>query len=424
VTAADPGGYAPFAARLAAGGLVADPWLDGRPRFDPTPLSLSRQAHAALAAGAEAVAGVLDELAGIVAGAPALLEGFFGLTETQRLMWALSAPSWHGIARADMFVTADGPRCCELNCDTPSGQSDAVALGEAAGLGAEPARDPNRALERRFAGMLATYAARVIGPEAVPTVGIIYPTELTEDLGLIALYRRWLEARGARVVLGSPFNLTAAADGRAAVMDTPCDVLLRHYKTDWWGERLAVWADEAPLPDPEPLLGPLRVIARAALAGRLAVVNPFGAVVPQNKRALAFLWEERAGFSAEAQQAIARYIPYTVRLEAADRDALSREREGWVLKSDYGCEGEEVIVGAEVEPAVWRDALTLALPRRWVAQRRFEPRRDAAGEAVNYGVYLVAGRTAGLYARRSARATDRTAVNVAVRLVDGGEESP
>jgi hypothetical protein len=271
--------------------------------------------------------------------------------------------------------------------------------------------------------MLAAYAARVVGREAIPTVGIVYPTELTEDLGLVALYRRWLEARGARVVLGSPFNLRTANDGRAAVMDTPCDVILRHYKTDWWGERSPVWGDELPLPDPEPLLGPLRVIARATLAGRLAVVNPFGSVLPQNKRALAFLWEERGRFGAEAQEAIARYLPFTVRLEAADQQALGRERERWVLKSDYGCEGEEVIVGAEVEPAVWREALSLALPRRWVAQRRFEPYRNAAGEAVNYGVYLIAGRAAGLYARRAARATDRTAVNVAVRLSGRTEEA-
>jgi hypothetical protein len=413
-------GYAPFAARLAASGLVADPWLDGRPRFDPTPLALSRGEHAALAAAAEAVAAVHDELARIVAAEPALLESFFGMTEFQRLMWALSVPSssWHGIARADLFLTAEGRRCCELNCDTPSGESDAVALGEAAGFAGDPGRDPNAVLERRFVGLVGAFAARVVGPEAIPTVAILYPTELTEDLGLISLYRRWLETRGARVVLGSPYNLGESRDGRASVLGTPCDVILRHYKTDWWGERAPVWSDEAPFPDPEPLLGPLGVIARASLAGRLAVINPFGAVLPQNKRAFAFFWEERRRFSAEAQAAIDRYIPFTVRLEAADHAALAAERERWVLKSDYGCEGEEVIVGAEVDPAVWREALALALPRRWIAQRRFEARRDAAGQSVNFGVYLVAGRAAGLYARRSRTATDRGATSLAVELVD------
>jgi hypothetical protein len=412
--AANP--YLHFAARLTADGLVADPWLDGQPRFDPTVLVLPAAEQAALAAAAEGVAAIHDELCGIVVAEPALLTSFFGLTETQRLMWALSAPLWHGIARADVFLTDEGPRCCELNCDTPSGQSDAVALSAAAGLAGDAARDPNHGLERQFGGLVGAFAARLLGPQAAPTVAIVYPTELTEDLGLVLLYRRWLEARGARVVLGSPFNLGQAPDGRLTMFGTPCDILFRHYKTDWWGEREPVWLDEAPLPDPDPLSGPLRAVARATLAGRLAVVNPFGAVLPQNKRAFAFMWEERHRFSAAAQAAIARYLPWTVRLEVADRAALAREQACWVLKSDYGCEGEEVIVGAEVEAELWQESLAAARPGRWVAQRRFEARRDAAGEAVNFGVYLIAGRTAGLYARRSRLATDRSAVNVPVCL--------
>jgi hypothetical protein len=334
----------------------------------------------------------------------------------QRLMWTLSAPAWHGVARADVFLTADGPRCCELNCDTPSGQPEALALSAALGIAGDPARDPNHALPRRMVGMLGAFAARVSGTAAAPSVGIIYPTELTEDLALIALYRRWLEARGLGVVLGSPFNLRARRDGGVAVLDVPCDVILRHYKTDWWGERLPVWSDEAPLPDAEPLLQPLAVIARATLAGRLAVVNPFGAILPQNKRAMAFLWEHRDRLSETSQQAVERYIPFTIRLEAADRAALQRDRELWVLKSDYGCEGEEVVVGAEVEPALWRETLEKALPRRWIAQRRFIARCDGDGAAVNYGVYLVAGRAAGLYCRRARGATDRAALSVGARL--------
>jgi hypothetical protein len=239
---------------------------------------------------------------------------------------------------------------------------------------------------------------------------------MTEDLALVSLYRRWLEARGAQVVLGSPFNLGRGRDGRVTVLGTPCEVLVRHYKTDWWGERQPVWLDEPPLPDPEPLVEPLRAIARATLAGRLAVVNPFGAVLPQNKRALAFCWEERGRFSAGAQQAIDRFIPWTSRLEVADHAALLAQREDWVLKSDYGCEGDEVLVGAETPAETWREALAAARPGRWIVQRRFDPLRDAAGQAVNFGVYLIAGRAAGLYARRSRLATDRAAVSVPVAL--------
>src|SRR5262249_36170008 len=156
--------------------------------------------------------------------------------------------------------------------------------------------------------------------------------------------------------------------------------------TDWWGERLPVWRDEAPPPDDGPLLDPLRVIMAATLRRRVAVINPFGAVLPQNKRALAFLWEERSRFSEPARSAIARYVPETVRRGGAAGEGPGRERERWVLKSDYGGEGAGVVVGAEATEEDWARALALAIPERWIAQRHFEPRRDAAGTAVNHGV--------------------------------------
>ena len=33
------------------------------------------------------------------------------------------------LARADVFLTDEGPRVCEINCDTPSGEAEAVTLG-------------------------------------------------------------------------------------------------------------------------------------------------------------------------------------------------------------------------------------------------------------------------------------------------------
>jgi len=231
------------------------------------------------------------------------------------------------------------------------------------------------------------------------------------------LYERWLVARGARVVLGSPFNLQPAPDGRVALMGQPCDVFVRHYKTDWWAEREPVWLADPPFPDQEPLTQALALLLAAETDGKIAVLNPFGAIVPQNKRSLALLWEEQQRFSPEGQAAIGRYLPPTYRLETQSLPSLRQEREAWVLKSDYGCEGEETIVGRAATQAVWEESLAQAVPGRWIAQRCFEPVRDTSGCECNLGVYVIAGAACGLYARRSVGPTDATALSTAVRIV-------
>jgi hypothetical protein len=63
-------------------------------------------------------------------------------------------------------------------------------------------------------------------------------------------------------------------------------------------------------------------------------------------------------------------------------------------------------------------AMAEARPGHWVAQERFEAVTDAAGESVNWGVFVVAGEFAGLYARTQRGATEVRARSVPV-LVRG-----
>jgi len=255
-----------------------------------------------------------------------------------------------------------------------------------------------------------------------PRVGIVYPTELTEDFGQIALWQRLFAAEGWPVALGSPFNLAWTSEGRLTLLGQPCDVVIRHYKTDWWGERRPVWSDEPVFVDPEPLVGPLSAILAAVDRGLCAVVNPFGAVLTQNKRMMAFLWERLDDLSPAARAAVRTFIPFSTRLETANPQRLRDERDAWVLKSDYGCEGDEVVIGDDVTDAVWDEALRAALPGRWIAQRRFVPAADAEGRIANHGVYLVAGEPAGIYTRLSRGATDARAVSVPTLVGDGDAE--
>jgi glutathionylspermidine synthase len=232
---------------------------------------------------------------------------------------------------------------------------------------------------------------------------------------VIRLYKRWAETVARRVVLGSPYNLELAEDGALTLFDEPIDLIVRHYKTDWWGERASAWDDEV-LSDEEPLSGPLGAVLECAIDRRVSVMNPFGSVLPQNKRSMAFMWERIHRFSTRSQSIIERHVPVTSRFESMHKEQLRVQKDTWVLKSDYGAEGEEVVVGRFTDDVTWQASLDHARNGHWVAQRYFEALGPTAGEATNYGVYVIAGRAAGVYARVQAGPTDDRALSAAVLI--------
>jgi glutathionylspermidine synthase len=403
--------YDELADRLLATGILSDPWLEGRPRFRARPILLARPAALMLATAAEGLAEAYGELVSMIAQDESLLDDF-PLTPCQRWMWRSAKSAWHGIARADVFLTRSGPMICEINSDTPSGEAEAVLLNRATKQ--DGIADPNAGMEDRFCSMVARVGSAIgtrvqgwggFARKRPLTVGIIYPTELTEDLSMVRLYRRWFESRGWRVVLGSPFNLRRTKDGGAALFDHPCDVFVRHYKTDWWGEREVVRDDEEAFRDPKPLIDQLRVLIDAQSLGRCAVINPFGAVITQNKLSMALMWERIDHFSSAAQAIIRRHLPLTRRLDRVPMGER-KDKDRWVLKSDYGCEGAEVIMGKACTPEQWEHALLHAVASRWVLQERFEPLADEEETSINYGVYLIEGRAAGFFSRVQQGATD------------------
>jgi len=405
------------ASRLKASGVVFDPWFDGAPRFRAEPMLIGASQWQQLKQAAEHVAACHEGVAQLCLRDPTILDEL-GLTPYQKAMWASSAPLWHGIARADVFLTPDGMAVCELNSDTPTGEPEAVVSSALAAATRPACVDPNAEMQQRFVWLVEAMRRAIPEKSELRSVGIVYPTELTEDLGMITLYHKWLVDAGYRVTLGSPFNLQEKGPTEVMLWDAPCDVIVRHYKTDWWGERESVWKDEDEYPDKAPLEGALGILVRAAIDGRVAVINPFGSVVTQNKRAMAVMWEHKDRLPEQVQEAIERYVPRTARLETLATEELALQREQWVLKSDYGCEGDQVVIGRDCTDAEWKQTLDKTAGQRWVAQRRFDAPGDEAGVVVNYGVYLVAGEACGLLCRAQAGATDPAAV-VIPALVEG-----
>ncbi len=393
-----PDGYEAFARRIASSGILTDPWIDGEPRFREEPLVVTGAEQRALYRAAEDVAAVYDELCILVVERPALLDDFFGLTPWQKAMWLSSAPLWHGIARADLFLTDQGIAIAELNSDTPTGEAEAVILSALAVETRPDAVDPNRELGDRFCEVVETLASRFVDAPSAHAVGFVYPTEFTEDLSVVRLYRRWLEERDWEVILGSPYNLGWDARG-PLLFGRPFSVLLRHYKTDWWGERGSVWDDEK-IADADALEGPLRMALTASLERKAAVVNPFGSVLPQNKRAMAFMWEHLGDFSPRAQEIIRQHVPESARLETlstgaprggargvGDQERLRGRGRGGAPRALHPRPGVAVGAGARARGAVDRAAV---LPRARGArggdrESRRVPRRRGSGGALCAG---------------------------------------
>jgi glutathionylspermidine synthase len=408
--------YAAFARAIYETGVLSDPWLDGNERFGLRGVVLPARRARALVVAAERVAYVHQELVQVLVENPALLTEFYRLTPSQHAMWASSGGLWHGMARADLFICEDERiACCELNSDTPSGQPEAFILNQllyaAHREEGDGVQDPNAALGARYIAMLRQSHEKTTPSRPLAGVGIVYPTELSEDLAMITLFARWLEAAGIAVVRGSPFNLRRTSRG-IEVLGVPVDLIVRHYKTDWWGERVPVWNDAASYPDPEPLDRPLGALLSAEASGEVTVVNPFGSVVTQNKLSLAFFWEEQKRFSHPARSWIRKYIPETYRMERVGAARLLAEQESWVLKSDYGCEGEETVCGAFVNEDIWQRTIEQARPEHFVAQRFFRVLPDESGRLANYGVYLLGGSAAGFFTRLSRQGTGYAALTV------------
>lgn len=421
--------YASFAEALQRTNRISDPWLDGKERFRLAPIILPESTYLRLCEAAERIGALYDELCTIILKTPSLLD-FFSLTPYERLMWFASGGEWHGIARLDLFLLADGTiRTCEMNSDTPSGEAEAVLLNDivfAAMPHQQALVNPNAHFIHSFSTMVKSFSttyphdSQPQGHSSKQRIGIVFPTEQPEDLSMMLCYHEWLTAAGFEVVLGSPYNLHMLGDSSAAMFDEKIDILLRHYKTDWWAERESVWLDGADFPDPDPLHRELAIALEAASNGRLRIVNPFGAVLTQNKITMAFFYQFPELFSSFAQETIHRYIPPTQRLCDIDEETRQKnllgKQHNYVLKSDYGCEGDEVIVGQNVTADIWQRSVQQAIPTRWIVQEFFDAAPTQDGYIPNYGVYLLGGKARGIYTRLAPTQTDYRSLSVATFL--------
>lgn len=368
---------AAWAKRLDALRFTFGKWdlhVAGRPTVPRGALVLSAREHAEVVRAAEALYALADRAQDRWS-ADADATRALGVPPALVPLARAERPAGR-VTRIDFFLTADGWRVSEMNDDAPGGFNDAIGLAAVLHDLVEKGLDVPGDLPEALPALASRGARRV---------AFAYATAYAEDLQVVELLSRLVEADGPETALGSPEHL--AFDGaRATFAGESVDVAYRFFPCEWF-----------------PVLDNLAAWERALDAG-LRVVNPFRAAWTQSKAAFALFHAEASGADREIVDAL---LPRTLLLSAETHEFAVEERARLVLKPAFGRMGEGVLLGALATRERWAKALAAAAIRQraWVLQDRFVPLRVETAPGVArtpcLGAYVVDGRFAGYYSRIS-----------------------
>jgi glutathionylspermidine synthase len=298
----------------------------------------------------------------------------------------LGTPFFWG--RFDIFERADGGLAAlEYNCDKPAGQREIWAGEEI-----RPARgNLNRGARARFRRALASAWRRESGgARRRPRLAILCDPAHREEFRLAYLFGGEARALGWEWDVVDPHTLMVE-NGVAVAYGRPVDIVLRHYPTEFLHELPA---------------------ASALLESSVLWLNDPRAIVAQAKSGFAALWTllRDGRWLTRAEAALVdRFVPPTgLASQIGWLDRARARPEDWVLKPVLGRYSERVVLGALAASEEWQAALDTAeaAPGDWIVQAFVPPRRRWLPSAeggrpgyVNWGVYLAAGRPAGLCPR-------------------------
>jgi glutathionylspermidine synthase len=302
-------------------------------------------------------------------------------------------------SRFDIFERADGGLAAlEYNCDKPAGQREIWAAEALVPHRSNVNRGARSHFRRALAAAWAAHRRRFALAARTPRLAILADPAHREEFRLAYLFGREAAALGWTWDVVGPDNLVVDA-GRPTAYGRPVDVVLRHYPAEYLYELPAAAA-----------------LWTAATEGRVLWLNDPRAVVAQAKSAFAHLWvlaeDDRWLTRAEAAL-VRRALPPTGLASSPGWLDRARARpEDYVLKPVLGRYSEKVRVGALASVEEWQRGLDEAAvsPDDWVIQAYVPPRRrwlpdaGASGDGgrpgyVNWGVYLAAGRPAGICPR-------------------------
>ncbi|MGZ3420450.1 MAG: hypothetical protein ACXVEE_21415 [Polyangiales bacterium] len=347
---------------------VFDPFVSGARRVDLHPLVLSRELHESARRAAVSVARTIEATAERCFSDPEeraryrLPRSVEVLAEASRI-----AGDDARLVRVDLLLGEEGWVACEVNADCPGGHNEALGL-------------PELCLRTGFAGghdpttVVDALADRLAGLAGDGAVGLLFATAYAEDLQVCALMKRALEEREVEAVLAPP-TAPRLRGGSLFIGRTRVSALYRFFPTEW-------------------LVGQSNMLDLIEATGTGAVRNLTGFQYVYSQSKLAFA---RAPASAA--------LPRTLMVEELTDAEILADRAGWVLKRSFGRVGDEVLVGALISDAEWKESLAMVRSRAseaWIAQRFVRQRTVPTPWGPRYatlGAYVLDGEFVGYFAR-------------------------
>ncbi|MER7520705.1 hypothetical protein [Streptomyces sp. NPDC126499] len=313
------------------------------------------------------------------------------------------------LGRADAYHDGTGYRLLEFNLGSEVGGMDMAVCNEALlGVGEFKAFAAEHGLHHvdtaaRLAADLRERARPALaGGGAEPVVGLVEGNGAVAAYGrLMRAFQEALAAQGLDVRIGEVGELRARPDGKLTLDGAPLDLVLRNFGASQL------------LDDPA---GPevAQELFRAHEAGRTVLFTSLESGLYAHKNALALLSDPpvTGAFDTAERALVDRVLPWSRTLRpsapAALLDECRERRERLILKPGAGYGGLDTYVGWECTDAEWREALTVAVGRGYLAQERVVPRPEpvhdpARGTADAWiaavGVFLTSGGYAGAHAR-------------------------
>src|SRR6185369_11870004 len=276
------------------------------------------------------------------------------------------------VMRYDFHLTGDGWRISECNADVPGGYAEASAFPALMAPHYHhcvPAGDPG-----------AAWASCIASAAGAEHVALLSAPGFMEDHQVIRYLAKRLQQLGVVTHCLQPAQIDWSS-GVAFFQRKELGALVRFYQAEWLTKlpRAARW----------------RHYFRGA---RTPIFNPGSCITIESKR-FPLTWD---ALSSTRLPTWRRLLPRS----ADPREVGWEADDAWLLKTALCNTGDTVSARALMKPALWAKAARSArwFPGDWIAQQRFEPVPLATPLGAVFpciGVYTVAGRACGAYARLS-----------------------